>query len=243
MTNVVNGAPLRVGSAFPDPPFEVPGPTPTGFDIDLMTAVAAELRRPLSLHRYAGADFDGIFAGLGRDIDVVASGATITAHRRTLARWCDPYARSGQSLVVNVDATPGVHGTDDLRGLLLGVQEGNTSEPVARALHAAGKVEGVKVYPYDAIGTALDDLARGRLGAFMKLEPVLRWLTADRPALAVVRTGITTELLGVAVARDDAGLAVAIDTAQRELCRRGELAALGRRWFADSDPKATGVLT
>ena len=166
MTNVVNGAPLRVGSAFPDPPFEVPGPTPTGFDIDLMTAVAAELRRPLSLHRYAGADFDGIFAGLGRDIDVVASGATITAHRRTLARWCDPYARSGQSLVVNVDATPGVHGTDDLRGLLLGVQEGNTSEPVARALHAAGKVEGVKVYPYDAIGTALDDLARGRLGAF-----------------------------------------------------------------------------
>jgi ABC-type amino acid transport substrate-binding protein len=143
---VAKGAPLRVGSAFPDPPFEVPAPTPTGFDIDLMTAVAAELGRPLSLHRYAGADFDGIFAELGRGFDVVASGATIAAHRRTLARWCDPY-------------------------------------------------------------------------------------------------GITTELLGVAVALDDAGLAAAIDAAQRALCRRGELAAMGRRWFADSDPKATGVLT
>ena len=243
MTNVAKGAPLRVGSAFPDPPFEVPGPTPTGFDIDLMTAVAAELGRPLSLHRYAGADFDGIFGELGRGFDVVASGATITAHRRTLARWCDPYVRSGQSLVVDVDATPDVHGTDDLRGLVLGVQEGNTSEPVARALHAAGKVEAVKVYPYDAIRTALDDLERGRLGGFMKLEPVMRWLTADRPTLGVVRTGITTELLGVAVALDDAGLAAAIDAAQRALCRRGELAAMGRRWFADSDPEATGVLT
>jgi polar amino acid transport system substrate-binding protein len=242
VTNVAKGAPLRVGSAYPDPPFEVSGPTPTGFDIDLMTAIAADLGRPLSLHRYAGADFDGIFAGLGRDYDVVASGATITAHRRTLARWCAPYVRSGQSLVVDVDATPDVRGTDDLRGLVLGVQDGNTSEPVARALHAAGKVADVRVYPYDGIRTALDDLARGRLGAFMKLEPVMRWLTADRPSLAVVRTGITTELLGVAVARDDAELAAAIDAAQRELCRRGALAAMGRRWFADSDPEATGVL-
>lgn len=239
----MTGAPLRVGSAFPDPPFEVAGPKPTGFDIAWMTAIAAELDRPLVAHRYEGADFDGIFAGLGRSIDVVASGATITEHRRTLARWCTPYLRSGQSLVVDAAAAPGVHGCDDLRGLTLGVQLGNTSQPVAERLLAAGKVAAVKTYAYDEIRTALDDLEHGRIGAFMKLEPVLRRLTADRPTLRIVQTGITTEQLAVAVAVGDATLAAQIDDAQRSLRRRGELARLGRRWLADSDPRATAVLT
>ena len=158
---MANGAPLRVGSAFPDPPFEVPGATPTGLDIDLMTAIAAELGRPPVWHRYDGSDFDGIFAGLGRGIDVVASGATITAHRRTLARWCSPYLRSGQSLVVNADATPDVRGTDDLHGLVLGVQAGNTSQPVAETLYQKGKIAAIKVYAYHDILAALGDLEHG----------------------------------------------------------------------------------
>jgi len=127
---------LRVGSAFPDPPFEVPsqipGQTPTGLDIDLMTAVAAELERPLVVHRYQGSDFDGNFESLGQGIDVVASGATITEHRRRLARWCSPYLRSGQSLAVNLTATPDARGIDHLHGLVLGVQSGNTSQPWPR---------------------------------------------------------------------------------------------------------------
>ncbi|WP_222106187.1 ABC transporter substrate-binding protein [Catellatospora sichuanensis] len=239
----MTGVPLRVGSAFPNPPFEVAGPPPTGFDIDWMTAIAAELGRPLVARRYDGSNFDGIFAELGRSIDVVASGATVTEYRKTLARWCEPYLRSGQSLVVDAAATPGVHGCDDLRGLTLGVQSGNTSQPVAEQLLAAGKVGAVKAYAYEEIGTALDDLEHGRLGAFMKLEPVLRRLIADRPALRIVQTGITTELLAVAVATDDAALADEIDGAQQALRRDGELARLGRRWLADSDPRATAVLT
>jgi ABC-type amino acid transport substrate-binding protein len=217
--------------------------TPSGFDIALMTAIAAELGRPLVVNHYEGADFEGIFAELGRSIDVVASGATITEHRKTLARWCDPYLRSGQSLVVNAAATAQVRSTDDLEGLTLGVQQGNTSQPVADALHAAGKVAAVKVYAYNEILTALDDLERGSIGGFMKLEPVLRWLTADRASLRIVQTGITTELLALAVALDDAELASEIDAAQQALRRRGELARLGHRWLVDSNPWATRLLT
>lgn len=226
---------LRVASAFPDPPFEVTGPPPSGLDVDLMTAVAARLGRRLVPHRYTGADFDGIFAELGRGADAVASGATVTDHRRTLARWCRPYLRSGQSLVVGPSA--------DLRGHVLGVQDGNTSEPVARAWHADGRVAGVKVYAYDAILDALDDVEHGVIGGFMKLEPVLRRLVADRPRLRIVHTGITTELIAVAVALDDADLADRIDAALDALRQDGTLAALGRRWLADSDPAATRVLT
>jgi ABC-type amino acid transport substrate-binding protein len=234
--------PLRVGSAFPDPPFDVPGPPRAGLDHDLMEAIGRHLGRPVVVCPYEGADSDGIFAELGRSIDVVASGATVTDHRRTLARWCRPYVRSGQSLVVDTQLHPHVHGTDDLAGLVIGVQKGNTSEPVARALHAKGAVEDVKVYDYDGIVGALDDLESGAIGAFMKLEPVMRWLTADRPTLGVVQTGITDELLAVAVPLDDTDLAEQIDRAQDAIRADGQLRQIGERWLHGSDPAATGVV-
>jgi ABC-type amino acid transport substrate-binding protein len=234
---------LRVGAAFPDPPFEVAGDRPTGLDVELTQALAREMGLRWRAHRYEGADFDGIFAGLGEEYDVVASGATVTPYRKTVARWCDPYLRSGQSLVVDPRCTPEVRSTDDLHDVVLGVQEGNTSEPVARRLHAAGRVAAVKLYAYDEILVALQDLEAGTIGAFMKLEPVMRWLIAKRPALSVVETGITTEQIAVAVHRRNDGLATAINDAQRRLRDRGVLTEIGARWLGDSDPHATAIIT
>jgi len=240
--STTNGV-LRVGAAFPDPPFEVSSHPPSGLDHDLTRAIARELRLTWELRRYTGADFDGIFAGLGARYDIVASGATITDHRQDLARWCEPYLRSGQSLTVDADRTPAVRSTDDLTGLVLGVQNGNTSEPVARGLQADGKVHDVKVYAYDEILVALDDLESGTIGAFMKLEPVMRWLTAMRPSLQVVETGITTERIAVAVALADERLAAAIDRALATMRRQGTLAEIGARWLHGSDPAATEMAT
>jgi polar amino acid transport system substrate-binding protein len=101
----------------------------------------------------------------------------------------------------------------------------------------------VKVYAYQDIGVALEDLEGGRIGGFMKLEPVVRWLTAGRSALRVVQTGITSELLAVAVALEDSVLAQQLDTALLGLRRRGKLESIGRRWLGGSDPEATRMLT
>jgi ABC-type amino acid transport substrate-binding protein len=208
-----------------------------------MRAVAAHLGREYETHRYAGADFEGIYDGLARgDYDVVTSGATITEDRARRARFCAPYLRSGQSLVVNHERTPAIASTDDLRDAVLGVQRGNTSEPVAERLLASGRVRDVRRYDYGGILTALDDLESGRIQAFMKLEPVMRELTRDRPALRVAQTGITDERIASAVRLDDATLAEAIDGAQRELVADGTFADLARRWLADSDPHATSMM-
>lgn len=235
---------LRVGSAFPDPPFDDSRHPPTGLDVDLMRAVARKLGREYEPHRYAGGDFEGIYDALAAGhYDVVTSGATITDARAAKARFCAPYLHSGQSLVVNAERTPRITSTDDLRDAVLGVQRGNTSEPVAEALLTAGRVNDVRHYDYDAILTALDDVEAGRIQAFMKLEPVMRELTRQRPALRVVQTGITAERIASAVRLDDAVLADAIDAAQRALAADGTLAALGRRWLHDSDPAATSMIT
>ena len=141
--------------------------------------------------------------------------------RQRIADFCAPYVVSGQSLVVDPSRHPNVHGIADLKGLVIGVQQGNTSQPVADKLVAEHRAARVRVYAYDEIGKALDDLSTGGCDAFMKLAPVTEWFVRDRPKLAVVETGITRERLGICVRKGN--------TALRECDRQGASVADGGR--------------
>ena len=224
---------LCVGAALPDPPFElVDGETPTGFDVELMRAICAELGLEWRLAPYTGEDFNGIFDGLSSGSwDCVASGTTITPERQAVATFCEPYLQSGQSLVCNIEKTPGVHSIEDLTGMVIGVQHGNTSEPVAHRLKSEGRVADVRTYAYHDINLMLDDLEAGKIGAVMKLAPVMHWLIRNRPALRIVQEGITDEKLGVSVRLDKDGLRQAINEAQARLRANGELGRLVRKWL------------
>ncbi len=228
-----NAAPLRVGAALPDPPFEfIGGKGPAGFDVSLMQRIAEKLGREWQLVPYQGTDFNGIFAGLddGR-YDCIASGTTVTPGRQKLADFCAPYAVSGQSLVVDTGRHPNVHGIGDLRGLVIGVQQGNTSQPVADKLVAEHRAARVRVYAYDQIEQALDDLSTGGCDAFMKLAPVTEWFVRDRSKLRVVEVGITRERLGICVSKKNPALYQAIGKAQTALMADGTIAALIKQWL------------
>jgi polar amino acid transport system substrate-binding protein len=226
---------LRVGAALPDPPFEFAGPSgPSGFDVALMQRIAAKLGRPWQLLPYAGTDFNGIFTGLDTGAyDCVASGTTITPAREEVADFCAPYAVSGQSLVVDATRHPQVHSIADLADLVIGVQHGNTSEPVAEKLVAEQRAARVRVYAYREIEQALEDLSTGGCDAFMKLAPVTAWFVRDRPKLKVVQVGITTERLGVCVRKGNTALREAIGKAQAELMADGTLPALIKEWLGE----------
>jgi polar amino acid transport system substrate-binding protein len=197
------------------------------------------LREPLGrewqLVRYQGGDFNGIFAGLDSGAyDCIASGTTVTPERERVADFCRPYVVSGQSLVVDAVRLPNVHGIGDLSGLTIGVQRGNTSQPVADRLVAEQRAARVRVYAYDEIGMALADLTTGGCDVFMKLAPVTAWFVRDRPRLKVVETGITRERLAVCVSRGDTALRSAIDSVQAALAAEGTLLALIEQWLGAS---------
>jgi polar amino acid transport system substrate-binding protein len=227
---------LRVGAALPDPPFEFNAKDgPAGFDITLMQRISRILGREWQLAPYKGTDFNGIFAGLDDgSYDCVASGTTITPGRSKIADFCPPYAVSGQSLVVDVSRHPNLRGIGHLKGLVIGVQEGNTSQPVAEKLVAEHRAARVRVYAYDQIENALDDLSTGGCDAFMKLAPVTAWFVRDRPKLKVVETGITVEHLGICVRKGNKLLHNAISAAQAALVADGTLEALIKRWLGSS---------
>jgi polar amino acid transport system substrate-binding protein len=231
MRTLIPGS-LTILSAYPDPPFDImKDGVATGFDIELMRAVCGRLSlqpRPLA---YAGEDFNGIFAELARGTcDVVISGTTITPERAALVRFSRPYLQFNQGIAVNRRLTPHVSSTADLRGLTAGIQQGNTSDIVARDLLAQGAIAAIRYYPYHGIGTALDDLEAGRIGLVIKLLPVISWLTRERRELAVAMQVPTHERLGIAYAPDRADLCDAVDATIEALRQSGEFAKLQAAW-------------
>ncbi|MCW2564944.1 MAG: polar amino acid transport system substrate-binding protein [Mycobacterium sp.] len=223
---------LRVGAAFPDPPFNgMPGDG--GLDIDLTTAIAESLGATVEFIPYEGTDFNGIFDALGADYDCVAAGTTVTPERETKALFVPPYLISGQSLAVDTKRLPHVRSIDDLDGLTIGVQQGNTSQPIADRLVAEGKAASVRVYDYGSIRTALTDLTTGTCDAFMKLAPVLTELVAPVPGVEVVQRGISTENIAIAVPLGDQSLLGHITAAQERLEKDGTLQRLRRKWLGN----------
>jgi polar amino acid transport system substrate-binding protein len=223
---------LTILSAYPDPPFDImDGGTATGFDIEFMRALCRRLSLELKPLAYSGEDFNGIFAALAEGTcDAVIAGTTITPERAAMVRFSRPYLEFNQGIAVNVRQTPRVTSTADLRGLTAGIQKGNTSDAVARRLHAQGHIAGVRYYPYSGICDAVDDLEAGRIGLIIKLFPVISWLVRDRAPLAVPLQAPTRERLGIAYAKDRADLADAIDTEVQALRDSGEFARLQAAW-------------
>jgi polar amino acid transport system substrate-binding protein len=228
---------LRVGVAFPDPPFNGM-PDNAGLDIDLMTAIAKALGATAEFIRFGGADcpdFEGIFDALGSAYDCVTAGTTVTAERETKAQFVPPYLISGQSLAVDSSRLPHVKTIDDLAGLTIGVQQGNTSQPIADRLVADGKAAAVRVYDYGTIRTALTDLTTGACDAFMKLAPVLTELVKPIPGVEVVQRGITVENIAIAVPLDNQALFGRITVAQAELEDDGTLPRIRQKWLGNAD--------
>ena len=224
---------LRVGAAFPDPPFN--GMPDGGLDIDLMTAIAEALGATVEFVPYDGADFNGIFDALGSEYDCVAAGTTVTPERETKAQFIAPYLISGQSLAVDTNRLPNVASIDDLIGMTIGVQQGNTSRPIADRLVADGKAKAVRVYDYGTIRTALADLTTGACDAFMKLAPVLTELVKPIDGVEVVQRGISVENIAIAVGPNDQALLARIAVAQAELEADGTLASIRQKWLGNPD--------
>jgi polar amino acid transport system substrate-binding protein len=223
---------LRVGAAFPDPPFN--GMPDGGLDIDLMAEIAKKLGLGVEFVPFEGADFSGIFDALNSgDFGCVAAGTTVTPEREKKAAFAPPYLISGQSLAVDTRRLPAVHSIDDLEGLTIGVQQGSTGGPIAEKLVADGKAARVRVYDYGDTRAALHDLTAGGCDAFMTLAPVLTELVKPFADVEVVQRSISTEDVAIAVGIADQQMLARISVAQAELEGDGTLQRIRRKWLGN----------
>lgn len=112
-------------SPYPPMEFEEDGEF-TGFDIELMRAIAEGLGLELAVNNTG---FDPITSGLAMeagDCDVAAASITITEERAEAILFSDGYFTADQSLLVKADS--GFASLADLDGESLGVQTGTTGQ-------------------------------------------------------------------------------------------------------------------
>lgn len=227
---------LVVGSDTAFPPFEsIDNGKAIGFDIDLITEVAQRIG-DLDVEVQSAA-FDTIFTSLAsKKFDVVISAVTIKEDRKKTVDFTAPYFTSDLSLSVRTEDADQIKGVDDLSGKTIGVQAATTSEDCAKsALKEEGKVAEIRAY--DTIPDAFTDLAAGRVVGVIIDLPTAQKIADERTGISVVQVIRTKEEYGIAVAKDNPNLRVAINEALKEIKDQGTYRELFVRWFKTEPPE------
>lgn len=226
---LVEAGTLTVCSDIPFPPFEFEGGDNgtgyTGFDIDLLDAIAKKLDLKLAVQDVG---FDALQSGTtlqSGTCDIGASAMTITEDRKKNLDFSDPYYDSLQSLLVRTDS--GIESIDDLAGKNVGVQQGTTGESYAQ--ENAPDAELVQ-YPSD--GELWPAIQAGQIDAILQDQPVnLEHEKADS-SYKIVETYDTDESYGFAFAKGEKeALLEAVNGALQELRDSGEYETIYNAYF------------
>jgi polar amino acid transport system substrate-binding protein len=219
---------LTVCTDAPYPPmeFEQDGEF-TGFDIELMRAIAEELG--LSGIEVVNSGFDPITSGAAMEAgqcDIAAASITITEERDENIDFSDPYFTADQSLLVKKDS--GISSLADLAGKRIGVQSGTTGEAYANE----NAPEGAEIVSFDNPGDLFVALEAGDIDAILQDLVVNQARTLEDDTVAVVETYPTDEQYGFAVKEEGAeALLEAVNQALATLRENGTYDRIYQEWF------------
>jgi polar amino acid transport system substrate-binding protein len=239
---------LTVGSDIPYPPFEFEegDGTLTGFDVELVRAIAEKLGLENPDDAWVSTDFGTIFQQLarGNSFDIVVAAVTAyapegspasetVADRRQTVDFTDPYYPSLQSLTVDVEASPDIKSVEDLPdGAKVAVQRATTG-----AFYAEENLTpaGVELVSFDKAPQMYQALVAGQVVGVFNDLPVSLDAIKDNPKLQVVEQVETGEEYAIAVSKDNPGLTAAINEALGELYADGTYAQIFTKYFPDQE--------
>jgi polar amino acid transport system substrate-binding protein len=193
--NLVKDGTLTACSEIPYDPFEMEADdgTYTGFDVEMIAAVAEELGLE---YEFIATGFDAITSGsvfAADQCDIAASAITITAEREESVNFSDPYFDADQSLLVKKDS--GIASLDDMVGMNLGVQSTTTGEAYAQE----NAPDGVELVSYEAGADLFVALEAGNIAGILQDLPVNGYRSTQDDTVAVVATYPTGEEYGFAL--------------------------------------------
>ncbi len=201
-----------------------------GFDIDLAKEAAKRLGLKVEFKPVA---WDGIILSLNKgDIDVVWNGMTITDERKQKIEFSKPYLNNRQIIMVPVDSA--ITGKDMLKGKIVGLQLGSSSEnALNEAADLKKSLKDIKKYENNTL--ALMDLASKRVDAVVIDEIVGRWNMAKKPgAFKVLNDDLGKELYGVGIRKNDLTFKEALDKALDEIKNDKAGEEISKKWFGEN---------
>jgi ABC-type amino acid transport substrate-binding protein len=208
---------LLVGTDAPYPPFEIGTPESgdfSGFDPDLMTAIADKLFRDVAAGQF----------------DIVAAASTITPARSKTVTFSRPYYEAQQALVVTEDSD--IASTDDLSGEIVGAQQGTTGQTVAEEDTDAGEVRG-----FGKGADALAAVTTGQVAAAIVDQPFAADAVEKQGGIVIAEEIPTNELYGFPTAPDNP-LVDDVNDAIQELIDDGTMDELYQEYFSTDAPES-----
>lgn len=173
----------------------------TGFDIDLLAAVADEAG--FELAEWTELEFDSLIGTLvSEDIDIIAAGMTITDERAERIAFSDPYFESNQSVLVQEGGSFQPEEEADLSGNRIGAQSGTTGEDEVERMIEAGTLSGDNLRQFENYPLAIDALESGNVDAVVADVPVAETFAASRD-VEIAFTIQTDENFGFGMRQDD----------------------------------------
>jgi polar amino acid transport system substrate-binding protein len=222
---------LLVGTDAPYPPFEIGTPETgdfTGFDVELMDAIAAKLGLEAT---YQNSSFDTIFRDVASgQFDIVAAASTITPGREKVVRFSRPYYEAQQALVVPEGSD--ITSTEDLAGEIVGAQQGTTGQTLAEDETDASEVRG-----FSKGADALAAVTTEQVAAAIVDQPFAADAVEKQGGIVIAEEISTDEVYGFPVAPDNP-LGDAVDQAIAELIEDGTLNELYQEYFSTDAPEA-----
>jgi polar amino acid transport system substrate-binding protein len=205
------------------------GTKPVGSDIDIGTAIAAQMGVKAN---FKNTTFDSIIAALvGKKCDAIISGMNDTPARRKQVDFVD-YLKVGQSLMVKAGNPEHISGLADLAGKKVSVESGTTNRDFLAAeskkLTKAGKKAiNIATFPKDT--DAASALKAGRVDAYFGDSPVVVFYALKDKSFAVGGSPVNPILIGIALRKNDP-LTAATQKALKALYAKGAIKKIVTKW-------------
>ena len=214
---------LRVATDATFPPMEfVENGKKTGFDVELVEAVAAKMGKKVE---WVDIDFKGLVPGLiAKRYDMAVSAIYITDERKKVVDFTQPYYAGG--LVAMVKDGSSIAKLADLNGKKVSVQVGTKS--VSYLTDNYPKVQRVEVEKNQEMFNLVDI---GRADAAVTGKPAAFQYVRTRGGMKVLPEQLTTEEYGMAIRKDTPELTAAVNKALEQLKADGGYQVVVNKWF------------
>lgn len=215
------------------PPFEMTNDRSEiiGFDVDLLRAIAEVEGLKVEFKDIV---FDSLVPALqSGQIDIIASGMSITEERKKEVLFSEPYIEAGLAIAVPANNNS-IQNPDDLKGKTVAVQQGSTGALEADRLKAAGIVKQIKSYPN--VSVIMMELLNGGVDAVINDKPVTKAYALKQPgSIRLLPQTLKSDAYGLAVEKSRTELITKLNRGLQTIKENGTFDKIVAKYFGAQD--------
>ncbi len=223
-----------VGTEPTFPPFEFQNEETgeiTGFDIDLIKAIAEDQGLKVEIQSLG---FDALVPALqSGNIDIAASGMSITEERLLEVDFTDAYIDAGLVIAVSSDNEV-IKGEEDLEGKVVAVQIGTTGAAKAQEFLDAGIIKEIKTF--NTVDIVMLELINGGVDAVINDKPVTEaYMAKQEGKIKIVGDVLESDSYGYAIKKGNTELLEKLNAGLKNVIESGKFAEIQNKYFSGSE--------